>query len=74
MKNEKFDRILSDIRNEQVDDQVVAKAGERVWKSITGACCDARTQLAHAAKLRGFSGADPVLCGQATGPGTRIAV
>jgi hypothetical protein len=30
MKNEKFDRILSDIRNEQVDDQVVAKAGERV--------------------------------------------
>ena len=37
MKNEKFDRILSDIRNEQVDDQVVAKAGERVWKSITGA-------------------------------------
>ena len=37
MKNEKFDRILSEIRNEQVDDQVVAKAGERVWKSITGA-------------------------------------
>jgi FecR protein/Putative zinc-finger len=37
MKNEKFDRLLSDIRNEQVDDQVVAQAGERVFKSIAGA-------------------------------------
>ena len=37
MKNEKFDRLLSDIRNEQVDDQVVALAGERVFKSIAGA-------------------------------------
>jgi hypothetical protein len=37
MKNEKFDRMLSEIRNEQVDDQVVAQAGQRVWKSITGA-------------------------------------
>lgn len=35
MKNEKFDRMLSEIRNEQVDDQVVAQAGQRVWKSIT---------------------------------------
>ena len=37
MKNEKFDRLLSEIRNEQVDDQVVAQAGERVYKSIAGA-------------------------------------
>ncbi len=37
MKNEKFDRLLAEIRNEQVDDQVVAQAGERVWKSIAGA-------------------------------------
>ena len=37
MKNEKFDRLLSEIRNEHVDDQVVAQAGERVWKSIAGA-------------------------------------
>ena len=29
MKNEQFDRLLSTIRNEQVDDQVVAQAGER---------------------------------------------
>ncbi len=37
MKNEKFDRLLSEIRNEQVDDRVVMQAGERVWKSIAGA-------------------------------------
>jgi hypothetical protein len=37
MKNEKFDRLLAEIRNEQVDDQLIANAGERVWKSISGA-------------------------------------
>ena len=37
MQNEKFDRLLSEIRNEQVDDQVVAEAGGRVFKSIAGA-------------------------------------
>ncbi len=36
MKNEKFERLMSEIRNEQVDDHVVAQAGQRVWKSITG--------------------------------------
>ena len=36
MTNEKFDRLLSEIRNEQMDDQAVAQAGERVWKSIAG--------------------------------------
>jgi hypothetical protein len=35
MKNEKFDRLLSEIQNEPVDDQIVVQAGERVWKSIT---------------------------------------
>ena len=37
MKNEKFDRLLSAIRNEQVDNEVVAQAGGRVWNSIAGA-------------------------------------
>src|ERR1700730_13882095 len=37
MKNEKFDRLMSEIRNEQVDDKIVAQAGQRVLKSITGA-------------------------------------
>ena len=36
MKNEKFERMLAEIRNEQVDDQVVTQAGARVWKSIAG--------------------------------------
>jgi FecR protein/Protein of unknown function (DUF3352)/Putative zinc-finger len=36
MKNEKFERLMSEIRNEQVDNQVVAQAGQRVWKSIIG--------------------------------------
>jgi len=36
-KNEKFDGLISAIQKEQVDKQVVAEAGERVWKSIAGA-------------------------------------
>ena len=36
MKNDKFDRLLSNIRNEHMDDNVVSEASERVWKSVTG--------------------------------------
>jgi FecR protein/Putative zinc-finger/Protein of unknown function (DUF3352) len=36
MKDEKFDRLLSSIRNETVDQKVVDEAGERVWKSVAG--------------------------------------
>ena len=36
MSDHKFDRLLSDIRNEKVDDRVVSQAGDRVWSSITG--------------------------------------
>src|SRR5258708_32060870 len=35
MSDKKFDRLLSEIRNEHVDDLVVSQAGERVWSSIT---------------------------------------
>ncbi len=35
MSDHKFDRLLSEIRNEHVDDQLVSQAGERVWSSIT---------------------------------------
>jgi ferric-dicitrate binding protein FerR (iron transport regulator) len=35
MKNEKFDSLVSAIRNETVDDQAVAQAGQRVFKSIS---------------------------------------
>jgi len=41
MKNEKFDHLLSAIRNEHVDDKVVAQAGERVRNSIAGASATA---------------------------------
>lgn len=37
MKNEKFDRLMAEIRNEPVDEQVVAQAGARVWKSVAEA-------------------------------------
>jgi hypothetical protein len=37
MKNEKFDRLLSEVRHEQVDDKVVSQAADRVLKSIARA-------------------------------------
>src|ERR1700723_227852 len=36
VSDHKFDRLLSEIRSEHVDDQVVSQAAERVWNSITG--------------------------------------
>jgi hypothetical protein len=36
MSNHKFDKLISEIRNEHVDDEVVSRAGERVWSSIAG--------------------------------------
>jgi len=36
MNNEKFDRLLSTIRNEQIDDEVVEQASERVRRAIGG--------------------------------------
>jgi FecR protein/Putative zinc-finger len=36
MKDQKFDRLLSEIRNETIDEQVVSQAGDRVWKVIAG--------------------------------------
>jgi hypothetical protein len=34
MTDPKFDRLLSEIRNEPIDDQVISRAGDRVWKAI----------------------------------------
>jgi hypothetical protein len=34
MKNEQFDRLLSTIRNETVDEKTIAEASDRVWTSI----------------------------------------
>jgi hypothetical protein len=36
MSDQKFDRLLSQIRNEHANDRMVSDAGERVWSSITG--------------------------------------
>ena len=36
MKDRKFDRLLSAIRNEHVGDEVVDHASDRVWQSIAG--------------------------------------
>lgn len=36
MKKEQFDRVVSEVRNERADEKVVAAAGERVWKNISG--------------------------------------
>ena len=47
MKNEKFDRLLSTIRNESVDVAVVAQAGDRVWRSIAEAAPRAAAASAH---------------------------
>ena len=52
MMNEKFDRLLAAIRNEPVEDQVVAQAGERVWKSITAAPAPDLTTNLNAHTLR----------------------
>ena len=35
MSDHKFDRLISEIRNEHVDDQLVFQASERVWSSIS---------------------------------------
>ncbi len=34
MTDPKFDRLLSEIRNEPIDDQIISQARDRVWKAI----------------------------------------
>ena len=36
MKNDRFDRLLSAIRDQEIPETVVTQASERVWKSIAG--------------------------------------
>ncbi len=74
MKNEKFDRLLSEIRNEQVDDQVVAQAGERVWKSIAGAAPSADLSAHTLRSCARLSGTDSGISGKAAGARARPPV
>ena len=68
MKNEKFDRLLSEIRNEQVDEQVVAQAGERVWKSIAGAAPSADLSAHTLRNCEDFQALIPAYLGKQLAP------
>jgi hypothetical protein len=45
MSNHKFDRLLSEIRNEAIDDRVVAEASDRVWSSISASPAQSMQKL-----------------------------
>ena len=64
MKNEKFDRLLSEIRNEQVDDKIVAQAGERVLKSIAGAAPSADLSVHTLRSCEDFQALIPAYLGK----------
>ena len=68
MKNEKFDRLLSEIRNEQVDEQVVAQAGERVWKSIAGTAPSAELSAHTLRSCEDFQALIPAYLGKQLAP------
>ena len=68
MKNEKFDRLLSEIRNEQVDDKIVAQAGERVLKSIAGAAPSAALNAHTLRSCEDFQALIPAYLGKQLAP------
>ena len=68
MKNEKFDRLLSEIRNELLDEQVVAQAGERVWKSIAGAAPSAGLSAQTLRNCEDFQALIPAYLGKQLAP------
>ena len=68
MKNEKFDRLLSEIQNEQVDDKIVAQARERVLKSIAGAAPSADLSAHTLRSCEDFQALIPAYLGKQFGP------
>ena len=68
MKNEKFDRLLSEIRNEQVDDKIVAQAAERVLKSISGAAPSAALNAHTLRSCEDFQALIPAYLGKQLAP------
>src|ERR1700686_3160928 len=68
MKNEKFDRLLSEIRNEQVDEQVIARAGERVWKASAGAAPSADLSAHTLRNCEDFQAFIPAYLGKQLAP------
>jgi hypothetical protein len=45
MSDHKFDRLLSEIRNEAIDDRVVTEASDRVWGSISASPAQSMQKL-----------------------------
>jgi len=63
MSDHKFDQLLSDIRNEHIDEQASSQAGERVWSSITGSS-GARPGMQRLQGCEDFQSLIPVYLGK----------
>ncbi len=74
MKNEKFDHLLSQIQNEQVDDRVVAQAGERVLKSIAGSPSDTDLSTHTLRSCEDFRALIPAYVEKKALPGTSVPI
>ncbi|HEX8812456.1 MAG TPA: FecR domain-containing protein [Terracidiphilus sp.] len=74
MKNEEFDRLLSEIRNENVDEKVVAQSGERVWKSIAGGASSADLNAHILRSCADFQALIPAYVGHQLAPGRALLV
>ena len=66
--------LLSQIQNEQVDDRVVAQAGERVLKSIAGSPSDADLSTHTLRSCEDFRSANSCLRGKTALPGTSVPI
>ena len=71
MSDQKFDRLLSDIRNEQVDEQVVSQAGKRVWGAISGTS-SAALSLHKLRSCEDFQGLIPEYLGESLPEARRL--
>src|ERR1700719_1148018 len=71
MSDQKFDRLLSDIRNEQVDEQVVTQAGKRVWGTISGSA-SAALRLHQLRSCEDFQGLIPEYLGESLPEARRL--
>src|SRR5256885_7053667 len=71
MSDQKFDRLLSDIRSEQVDEQVVSQAGKRVWGAISGSA-NAALSMHKLRSCEDFQGLIPEYLGESLPEARRL--
>src|SRR5882672_4108425 len=71
MSDQKFDRLLSGIRNEQVDEQVVSQAGKRVWAAISGSA-NAALSMHKLRSCEDFRGLIPEYLGESLPEARRL--